>query len=153
MPTATKSNTTHIEGIPIRHILRVACLALAIAFTPYIVGCAGAAAAPESVSDAYVGPPMRVEKDPMGHIVVIESPTGGWLATLDGVYEGFQRRDAYISLQRPNPLGFHSQALVEQRVATFVPNSMPLRDYARVIDFSVRPDTATPFRLLKTDSE
>lgn len=82
----------------------------------------------------------------MGHIIVVEAPSGGWLVTLDGVYEAFGRRDAYITIQRPNPLGMHTQAIVEQHVATFVPTSTPIRVLARVVDYSVKPDTETPHR-------
>lgn len=117
----------------------------ALAFAIQIVGCAGQAAPPDVTADRYAGPPIYLEEDSSGHVIVVESPSGGWAITIDGVYEAFERRDAYITIMRPNPLGMHTQAIVEQRLATFVPTNVPLRVLARTIPYTVKVDRDVPY--------
>lgn len=125
---------------------RAATAALcALACTIQLVGCASQAAPPDVAADRYAGPPIHLEEDSSGHIIVVESPSGGWSITLDGVYEAFQRRDAFITIMRPNPLGMHTQAVVEQRLATFVPTNVPLRVVARVLPYSVKIEDDKPY--------
>lgn len=125
---------------------RAATLAIgALACASQLVGCASQAAPPDVSADRYAGPPIRLEADPSGHLIVVESHSGGWSITLDGVYDAFQRRDAFITIMRPNPLGMHTQAVVEQRIATFVPTSTPIRVLARVIPYTVKIDDDQPY--------
>lgn len=130
---------------------RAATAALcALACAIQFVGCAGRAAPPDVSADRYAGPPVRLEADTSGHVIVVESPSGGWAITLDGVYEAFQRRDAFITIMRPNPLGMHPQAVVEQRLATFVPTSTPVRVLARVIPYSVKIEDDQSYTVVPT---
>lgn len=125
---------------------RAATMSLcALAAATQFVGCASQAAPPDVSADLYAGPPVHLAQDPSGQIIVFESPSGGWAITLDGVYDAFQRRDAFVTVMRPNPLGMHTQAVVEQRIATFVPSTTPLRVLARVVPYSVKIDPDQPY--------
>ncbi len=117
----------------------------ALAAATQFVGCASQAAPPDVSADRYAGPPIHLAQDPSGQIIVVESPSGGWAITLDGVYDAFQRRDAFITVMRPNPLGMHTQAVVEQRIATFVPSNIQLRVLARVVPYTVKIDPDQPY--------
>lgn len=117
----------------------------AIACATHLVGCAGHATPPDTTADRYVGPPIHLEDDPSGQVIVVESPSGGWAITLDGVYDAFERRDAFVTIMRPNPLGLHTQAIVEQRLATFVPAGTTLRVLARTVPYSVKVDKEQPY--------
>lgn len=125
---------------PVAVARAIAAVLCAAAGATQIFGCASRAAPPDVAADRYAGPPIHLEADPLGHIVVIEAPSGGWSVTLDGVYDAFKSREVFITIMRPNPLGLHTQAVVEQRIATFVPTTMELRVFARVAPYAVKPD-------------
>ncbi len=82
---------------PVAVARAIAAVLCAAAGATQIFGCASRAAPPDVAADRYAGPPIHLEADPLGHIVVIEAPSGGWSVTLDGVYDAFKSREVFIT--------------------------------------------------------
>lgn len=98
-----------------------------------VIGCTGRPALPATSSDPYVGPPLALDSSGPEHMVVIQAPTPGWVATLDRVAEQHRHQAVFITVRRPNPAFLYPQVIVEQRVATTIPTTGPVRVYARVL--------------------
>lgn len=98
--------------------------------------------------EPYAGPELRVESDRPHHVVVMNAPSGGWTIRLDRVEQFLDRREAFLTITRPNPAYAHTQAFVEQHVATPVDRNLPLHVFARVLDFDEKPDA--PYSLAVT---
>ncbi|HYE63447.1 MAG TPA: hypothetical protein VD997_15755 [Phycisphaerales bacterium] len=115
------------------------------------IGCTGRPALPETTSEPYLGPPLAIDTSGSEHMVVIQAPTPGWVATLDRVAEQHRHQGVYLTLRRPDPSFVYPQVIVEQRVATTVPTQTPVRVYARVLAPG-KKDSSAPY-VLATKTE
>jgi hypothetical protein len=119
--------------------LYAALLALAAAAVPLLViGCGSTKAIPPIANGAYAGPPMGLDGSQENYLVVIHSPTPGWVATLDRVVDQYKHKAIFITLRKPNPAYFYGQVQVEQRVGTAVLSSESVKVYVRMLSFDQR---------------
>ena len=81
----------------------------------------------------YAGPPLGLDGSGQSFIVVVHSPTPGWVVTLDRVAEQYRHQAVFVTLRRPNPAFLYAQVQVEQRVGTSVASSEAVKVYARVL--------------------
>lgn len=112
------------------------------------VGCAllfgllllgGCWSSPTVVEDAvFAGPPVAESAAEGRHLLVVSSPTPGWLVTIDRTENLLDDTLVFLTMQRPDPGALYAQVTVEQRLLTDVAESRPIRVYARVIDFGQR---------------
>jgi hypothetical protein len=124
-----------------------------------LAGCFSGASRPEKEGQTYGGPPISIESSeavataPIAglgmtgaqHIVVLAAPTAGWSFTLDSVQDAYQRREVYLTIMRPNPAYPGARAAVQQRMASEVELRAPIDVYARVLDYTPRPEPS-PYR-------
>lgn len=96
---------------------------------------------------AFVGPPVARSVAEGRHLLIVQSPTPGWGATIDRTEPRLDEDLVFLTLQRPDPGALYAQAVVEQRVLTDVISTRPVRVYARVIDFAQRK-SLPPYRPL-----
>ena len=89
---------------------------------------------------------MALDASGPQHVVVIEAPTPGWVATLDRVAEQFRHNAVFLTLRRPNPGFLYPQVIVEQRVATTAPSGAPVKVYARVLA-PEKKDSSAPYTM------
>jgi hypothetical protein len=124
-------------------------ITLAVVLTTVLlgeIGCTSRPALPETSSDRYLGPPMALDTSAAQHMVVLQAPTPGWVATLDRVAEQYRHQAVFVTLRRPNPGFLYPQVIVEQRVATTVPSASPVKVYARVLA-PEKKDSSAPYVL------
>jgi len=120
---------------------------LLAALTTAVIGCKGTPAAPDTSGIAYAGPPVTVQSVVGAHVVTVQSPTPGWNVMMDRVVEAHGRREVFVSLRRPNPGLVYAQVVVEQNLATFVPDSEAVRVFARLLPHDVPADSGEPYSL------
>jgi hypothetical protein len=121
----------------IRTLSTIIAAAVIVAALPVQIGCRSHAALPETSSDAYAGPPLALDTSQAEYTVVIQAPTPGWAVTLDRIAEQYRHQAVFVSLRRPNPGYLYPQVVVDQRIATNVATTGPVKVYARILD----PDT------------
>lgn len=156
MPTQTSQNSGGGAPAPAtprptaaRHVWRaaiIACTALGVS-SVLMIGCAGLSAAPTVATAPYGGPPVTVVARRGTYVALVQAPSAGWKVRLDAVLEENNHRRAFVTLQQPNPAFVYTQALVEQQVATAVPDSQNLRVYVRVVPFDATHATKDPYAL------
>ncbi len=96
---------------------------------------------------AFSGPPVAQSVAEGRHLLVVESPTPGWKVTIDRTDPRLDEDLVFMTIQRPDPGALYAQVVVEQRMLTDVPETRPIRVYARVIDFAQRKNLP-PYRPL-----
>jgi hypothetical protein len=101
------------------------------------IGCRSHAALPETTADPYAGPPLALDTSQAEYTVVVQAPSPGWQVSLDRVAEQYRHHAVFVSLRRPNPGYLYPQVIVDQRIATNVATTGPVKVYARTLD----PDT------------
>jgi hypothetical protein len=74
------------------------------------------------------------------YVVLIRSPTPGWVPTLDRVADQYKHKAIFITLRKPNPAYFYAQEQVEQRIGTSVLSFDAVKIYARTLDFDQRAE-------------
>jgi hypothetical protein len=72
------------------------------------------------------------------------------VASLDRVSDEYRHKGIFISLKQPNPAFFYPQQVVEQRIATTVPSSQPVRVYARTLRHDARQTADDPYTTAAT---
>jgi hypothetical protein len=123
-----------------------ACMMLSASST-LLIGCAGRSAAPTVATGPYSGPPISAVPRRGTFVALVQAPSAGWKVRLDAVLEENQHRRAFITLQQPNPAFVYAQAVVEQQVATGVPEAQNIRIYARIIPFDAPHSNKDPYAL------
>lgn len=112
------------------------------------IGCAARNSVPQTTSGAYVGPPLSlVHEDDATHIL-FSAPSPGWAITLDQVVDAFKRRDAFVTIRLPNPEHAYAQVVVEQRVATAMPQDQAARLFVRFLKHDAKATFEDPYRLV-----
>lgn len=96
---------------------------------------------------AFAGPPVAQSVAEGRHLLIVESPTPGWNITIDRTEPRLNEDHVFMTMQRPDPGALYAQVIVEQRLLTDVPETRPIRVYARVIDFAQRKNFP-PYRPL-----
>lgn len=99
-----------------------------------LIGCQSRPSLPDTTVDPYRGPGLTLDSQKPEYDVVVQAPTPGWVISLDRVAEQYRHHAVFISLRRPNPGFLYPQVIVEQRVATTVPSTTPIKVYARTLD-------------------
>lgn len=121
------------------HRLRSVPIALALAaLCLNQIGCSHSKALPDVVKDTYLGPPVALDGSGPTYVVVAESPTPGWVATLDRVADQYKHKAVFVSLRQPNPAYYYAQVQVEQRIGTSVLSPDAVKVYVRVLLFDER---------------
>lgn len=123
-----------------RRFLRPAQVCLALAAAAALPGCYGSVKGPVVETAAYTGPGITVDSTHREHMAVVSAPSGGWRCTLDQVREGYKVQRVYVTLRKPNPGLYNTQAIVDQQIGTTVPRASAVEIYARIIAF----DDLTP---------
>ncbi len=126
-----------------RRFLRPMLPALALG----LASCSSPARGPIIEPGAYLGPEVTIDSTTREHIAVVNSPSGGWRCTLDQVREAYQTQRAYITLRKPNPGLYNTQAIVEQRIGTEIPRNQNVEVYARLISFDDISPEEIPYHL------
>lgn len=85
-------------------------------------------------------PPIRLAQTSGRHLVVMQVPTGGWTLSIDNTDVTPDGRRVHLTARRPDPAFMHTQALVELRVLTEVPQDTPIELVARVLDRHEKTD-------------
>ncbi len=85
-------------------------------------------------------PPIRLETMNGRRLVVMRVPTGGWTLGVDRAEVTPEGRRVFVTVRRPDPAFMHTQAFVDLRALTDVPESTPIEVVARVLDRHERPD-------------
>lgn len=127
--------------------MRIHAFLLLAAASSLLVGCAGTTSPPDIMDVAYQGPALTLEQRGGLHVVVAQTPSPGWTFKLDRLFDGYRHQGAYVSLTQPNPAFSYAQVMVEQRLATSVLASQPIRVYARVADFMGEAPTGDGYAL------
>jgi hypothetical protein len=119
---------------------RPALLAIALgALAPFLeIGCGDPKALPDLSSAPYAGPPVRLDASGDNYVVLLSSPTPGWVVTLDRVADQYRHKAVYLTIRRPNPTFYYPPAVVEQRIGTSVLSPEAVEVYARVLAFDSR---------------
>ena len=128
--------------MPDRGRHRYLSAALLFAASCVVIGCAGTPPAPEIDRGSWSGPPMNLDASGRSYVVVMQSPTPGWVPTLDRVEDAFRHRAVFISLRKPNAAFAYPSTAVDQRVLTGVSTSQPVRVYSRVLPHNANPNKA-----------
>jgi hypothetical protein len=122
------------------HRLRSAPIALALAaLCVNQIGCSHSKALPDVSKDTYLGPPVGLDGSGQTYVVVAQSPSPGWIATLDRVADQYRHKAVFLSLRRPNPAFYYPQAQVEQRIGTGVLTPEAVKVYVRILAFDESP--------------
>ncbi|MBX3409978.1 MAG: hypothetical protein KF859_08845 [Phycisphaeraceae bacterium] len=108
-------------------------------------GCSGRTPPPSISSNPYQGPPLSLEVGGGVHVIVAQSPSPGFVYKLDRIDEGHGYQGAFITIQQPNPAFSYASVIVEQRLATGVPRTQPVRVFARIVDFQGRSSTGDAY--------
>jgi hypothetical protein len=118
------------------HRLRSVPIALALAaLCLNQIGCYHSKALPDVSKDTYLGPPVWLDGSGSTYIVATQSPSPGWVATLDRVADQYRHKVVFVSLRRPNPAYYYPQVQVEQRIGTSVLTPEAVKVYVRVLAF------------------
>jgi len=112
------------------------------------IGCAARNSVPQTTSGSYVGPPLSLVRENGATFVLFEAPTPGWAISLDQVVDAFKRRDAFVTIRLPNPEYTYAQVVVEQRVATTMPQDQTARLFVRFLKHDAKATTDDPYRLV-----
>ncbi len=96
-----------------------------------LIGCASRNALPDIDPGPYQGPPVTLDSSRAEHIAIFHAPMPGWVASVDRVAEQYRYQAVFISLRRPNPAFIYPQVEVQQRIATNVVTSVPVKVYVR----------------------
>lgn len=126
-----------------RRFLRGALFASLLAC---VAACSSTQRGPVVENSAYIGPPVIIDSSQSEHIAVFSIPSGGWRLTLDQVREAFKTQRAFVTLRRPNPGLYNTQAVVEQRVGTSVDRIQNVQVYTRILAFD-DITSEVPYRL------
>ncbi len=111
-----------------------------------LIGCASSPPAPGASTSPYEGPSLSLVTDESGVVVVAQAPTPGWTLRLDQIREGFDSRDVYVTIIRPDPTLVYPQMIVEQRLATTVRADEHANILARVIDRAAAGSSGEAYR-------
>ena len=98
-------------------------------------GCGGRIRPPEVASGPYIGPALTLDSTGKFHTVVIQSPSPGWVVTLDHVNEAHRHEDVFVTLRKPDPRFLYSSQVVEQRLLLPLVSTSAVRVCARVLDY------------------
>lgn len=94
----------------------------------------------QAIVDSMPGlPPMRLDAMDGKHLVVMRAPTGGWTLKIDRSEITPDGKRVFLTARRPDPAFMHTQALVDLRVLTEVPQDAHIELVARVLDRNERP--------------
>ncbi len=139
------SRSVQLARLFLRTPRRIALTLAAATGLSFIAGCFGSVRGPVIDATSYDGPAITIDSSQREHIAAITAPTGGWRCTLDQVRDAYRAQRVFITLRRPNPALYNTQALVEQRIGTTVPRDKNVEVFARVIAFDdLSPET--PYR-------
>jgi hypothetical protein len=108
-------------------------------------GCSGRTPPPSISQSDYNGPPLSLEVGAGVHVIVAQSPSPGYIYKLDRIDEGHGYQGAFISVHLPNPAFSYATVIVEQRLATGVTRTQPIRVFARVVDFQGNSPTGDAY--------
>lgn len=104
-------------------------------------GCSSSSEGPAIAAEAiYSGPTITLDSAGEEHVAKVLAPTGGYRFTIDQVRETKDAMRAFLTLRRPDPTMYHTQAMVEHRVASTVPTWTGIEVYAREVEF-IHSDT------------
>lgn len=103
------------------------------------VGCASGSPPPVMAEGPYQGPAVTLESAAGLWVVVVRSPSPGWHARVDRLWEEYGAQGVYVSLTEPNPAFSYAQVEVEQRLATLVRAADPVKLYVRQQMFTGEP--------------
>lgn len=106
------------------------CLSLSALLSLLLGGCGG----PKVESEPWDGPPMRLDAASGRHVVVAEVPSAGWSIGLDQMRRRTGRREAFVTLTRPNPAYLHAQVISDARLLLELLEKEPVRVHARTLD-------------------
>lgn len=101
---------------------------------------------------AFAGPPTSQSVAEGRHLLIVESPSPGWNITIDRTEPRLNEDHVFMTMQRPDPGALYAQVIVEQRLLTNVPETRPIRVYARVVDFAQRKNLP-PYRPLSGQAD
>lgn len=100
-----------------------------------VLSCGGRIRPPEVTSDPYLGPALTLDSSGKYYTVVVQSPSPGWVVTLDHVNEAHRHEDVFVTLRKPDPRFLYSSQVVEQRLLLPLVSTSALRVCARVLDY------------------
>lgn len=102
-------------------------------------GCAGGSPPPVMSELPYKGPAATLESSGGLWVVVVRSPSPGWKAQVDRLWEEYGAQGVYVSLTEPNPAFSYATVEVEQRLATSVRATDPVKLYVQELKFTGEP--------------
>ncbi|MCX5689539.1 MAG: hypothetical protein NTV94_07100 [Planctomycetota bacterium] len=117
----------------------VSCWTLAGLSVASSGGCAGGSPPPVMADQPYAGPAVKLESSGGVWIVVVRSPSPGWKAHVDRLWEEYGAQGVYVSLTEPNPAFSYASVEVEQRLATSVRAADPVKLYVQRLKFTLEP--------------
>ncbi len=83
-------------------------------------------------------PPMRMGEAEERRVVVVESPSPGWVIEFDRSDKISGGRRVLLTVRRPDPTFFFPQTTVEQNIITDVRIGTPVRVYRRLAEHNER---------------
>lgn len=96
---------------------------------------------------AYPGPLIGVDSSGEWHEIVAQTPTPGWILTLDARRDTLDAQRVFVTLRRPNPVAVYPSKTVTMRLLTPVRTTGGIEVFARVVPFTGGDDT--PYRIVQ----
>src|SRR5690606_29920830 len=110
-------------------------------------GCASGDREIRIDSAAYAGPTMELRQFGGNHVAVFTAPSGGWNARHDVTRRRFDTHEVFVTLRRPGPGEWTSQAPVDHVVDTGGRAAKSVAVEARVVTQGDDAERA-PYRLV-----
>ncbi|MCA9299502.1 MAG: hypothetical protein KDA28_10570 [Phycisphaerales bacterium] len=98
----------------------------------------------ETTSTPFEGPRIETRVVDGLHRIVVHAPSPGWGVSLEAVDVRERSRDAFITIERPNPAFMYPQQIVEQQIATGIDASLGIVVFARVVEFGTSKGVYAP---------
>lgn len=95
--------------------------------------------------ETYRGPTITDGELEGRHLITLQAPGPGWLATIDDTERRLDVTRIFVTLRRPDPGMLYASRAVEQDILTSVVASRDIEVFVRTIDFG-RKATKPPYR-------
>lgn len=141
------TETSHLT--PIRRSTRARAntrAGLALILCIGLTACAAPKPPPNVIAGTFANPAVSLDSTAKRHQVLIETPSPGWVPSMDQSRADFRTTSVYLSLRKPNPAYLYPQVISTQRVATGVPADHAISVYVRTLDFDAPVDSDAAYQ-------